>query len=393
MAVEYSSTVISGIFDFFNDKDDVSVVISQTRQPDFEKGLHEYQYWASAELFKSECFDALIVISSSYLSTMNKGELEYLIQQYDTKNIVSVGLELNIKNSYCTICSPYQVYDDIVKHLKEQHGCTKIGFFSANLVQSQEGSERFDAYKKALKNNDLKFNKDYVLDGNFTMGTAKAVLNEHFKCKEDVPFDSIICANDITASAVINELSAIGVRIPMDVKVFGFDNTSHATLCIPQISTVDQQIAMQGTIAAEIAYNVMKGIPVERKTLVPLKIIYRESCGCQSFEFLMQNKNLNTHINNFADITKVDVLLDSVSGVLTMDDFVHRYKDWKDNTCFDLLIGCLYDEPISLGKKQEFFVPEKARLAFYIDLRDEIEIYYDEEIRVFPKELLFPEEY
>lgn len=391
LVVEYAATVVSGIYDYFKDKEDVSLLMTQTRQPHFDEGLYEYQYWTGAELLKSECVDALIVVSNSYLSFINKQTLVDIIKQFKTKYIISIGMDLGIKNSYSTVCKPDAVYEEIIEHLKNKHGCKKIGFFSANLIESVEGKERYTAFQKALKKNNLEFNKDYVLDGKFTISSAKQAISERFTKKEDIPFDSIVCANDLMACGVIQMFTQMGVRIPQDIKVVGFDNTSHATVCNPPITTVDQQIAMQGYTGAEMAYKLLNGEKLPSVVESPLKVIYRNSCGCKMKDDDFQNIILNTQINYFADITKIDVLLDLVRGVVKVNEFVKSFKHFYDDTGFDSFVCCIYEHPVLYQRNQEFDIPDRVKVLFYVDVRNGIEEFYENGEELNPYKILFPD--
>ena len=159
-----------------------------------------------------------------------------------SKKFVSIGMNLEEDGLYYTTANCDSVYDEVVDHLKNEHGCTKIGFFAASQIQSQEGEERFQAYKKALEKHGLEFHEEWVLSGAFTKTSSMAELQSKFKKKEDIKFEAILCANDLMGMAVLDYAAELGIKVPAELKVFGFDNTSHSILSIPALSTIDQSI-------------------------------------------------------------------------------------------------------------------------------------------------------
>ena len=154
-SVEYADIVLQGIYRFFSDKKNTRVFFVQTSTPHLANGLYDYQYWASVEYLKSEIIDEIIIVSNTYCLYKSREELKELIRPLFSKKIISIGMNLEEPGTFYTTAYCDSVYDEIVSHLKKEHGCTKIGFFSANKIRSQEGEERYQAFQNALKKNGM----------------------------------------------------------------------------------------------------------------------------------------------------------------------------------------------------------------------------------------------
>ena len=63
------------------------------------------------------------------------------------------------------------------------------------------------------------------------------------------PPDAIVCANDRTASFAIRTLGAIGLNVPRDVRVSGFDDQTYARRSRIPLTTVRQPCAEIGKVA------------------------------------------------------------------------------------------------------------------------------------------------
>jgi LacI family transcriptional regulator len=64
--------------------------------------------------------------------------------------------------------------------------------------------------------------------------------------------DGIVCANDLIAIGVLQQLHAAGVRVPEDVCVTGFDDVGFAEVTDPQLTTIRQPVQDLGRASAEL---------------------------------------------------------------------------------------------------------------------------------------------
>lgn len=390
LAVEYASTVVTGIYDYFKDKEDVRLYITQTRQPHYKSGITEYQYWAVTEYLTSKAIDAVIVVSNSYVYSFDKEELKKAFTLFKDKLIFSVGYNLEIPGSYYSVCKPYAIYEEMVEHLVKEHDCKKIAFLSGNETGMPEAFQRFDAYKLTLDKFGLEYREEWITHGRFTHSSAKEALDKKYTDKRQLDFDAIICANDLMATAAVEKITELGLRVPEDIKVVGFDNTSHATLCNPTLTTVDQQIYEQGRDGANLVYRVLHGEKNPQELESKLKLIYRHSCGC--YEDNRQSKVLQAQFDYYTDIVRVDVVIDLVRDSNTIEEFVRNFQALEDVTGYNKMICCITDKPIPVSREEDFVLPEKVRLLFHIDSQKQIYEYYENGVEFDPAEMLVPED-
>ena len=138
-----------------------------------------------------------------------------------------------------------------------------------------------------------------------------------------VSFDNtILLSSSLIAFVSVGYFSDLGLKIPDDLKVFGFDNTSHASICNPPLSTVDQQIYEQGRITAQITDRLLNGEKVDRVTETPLKPIYRHSCGCTDY---------NSEANFRALINQYDYFINISHHFLIKYSFKYFFNLFKTN--------------------------------------------------------------
>lgn len=78
---------------------------------------------------------------------------------------------------------------------------------------------------------------------------------------ERVAFDGIFCGSDRIAAGVLKTLERVGIRVPEDVKVLGFDDHPLASTITPPLSTVSQPMQKEGAQAAQLALDMLDGKP------------------------------------------------------------------------------------------------------------------------------------
>ena len=411
LTIEYNCTVLDGIVDFFEKKDDVNLIISPVNIPLSNSSEFDYQYWSSVKVLNSESIDAFIVITNSFLSNISIDTLSEKLKKLCSKPIVSISVPLNIPGSKYIHVSCGKTYEQIIEHIIKVHKCTKIGFFTAAMTYSKDAEERFTAYKKALKKNHLDFNPEFVIDGDFTPGIAEEKFLERFKSKDDIPFQALLCANDYTAAGVQNALDKIGVKCPDDLLLFGFDDSEIALVCYPALSTINQSVDKSGKEAARMVYDILKGKQVGEYYTIQTTPVYRQSCGCvnpslhnttgidQSGNMILDGKRIKFRFENFSAVsytfTTIYGLLNQMDTSSNLSVYLEglKYKYGLDNVSELSIV--MYKEPVLVGREDSFEVPDEAKLIFYSNKGIKVhKNYFDKEDYIFnPKKEVVPEEF
>ncbi len=92
--------------------------------------------------------------------------------------------------------------------------------------------------------------------------------------------DGIVCANDFTAGQLMHSAMALGLQIPTDLKVVGFDDVKYASLLPVPLTTVHQPCAEIGAAAiTAMLQRLEKPGLTGREILLDFQIIVRQSCG------------------------------------------------------------------------------------------------------------------
>ena len=403
--IEYSTEFLNGIYDFFNGKD-VSVIFAQTKLPHSTVGMYDYQYWASTDLLFSQEVDAIIVATGVYCASMSQEELEGELNKFGRRPIISVAIPLNLSNCYTVQADCKKSYMDIVTHLKEVHGCKKFAFLSAAATKSKEAIERLEAFREAMAANKLKFNEKYLFEGKFTDFDVEAAMKKVLKTKSDVQFDAVVSANDMMAVGCYRVLNELGVSIPTEVRVVGFDDAQFANYSTPRLSTINQNIYKQGYDCAKTAFEVLNGEEVPRIVYSELQPKFRQSCGCISRECLenvykdtngevkseesTKLSRLGQYMNDLDEKNNIIILLDILKGANTMRQFYYNLKYILDLCSMKDITVNLYPIPMYMDPQEDFIIPEKMDMTMFSDVAADKEE-FNPAVKFNPAKIIFPE--
>lgn len=173
-------------------------------------------------------------------------------------------------NVDCVITDNFYATYEITNMLIEQ-GHTKIGFVG-NIYATSSIQDRFLGFYKALLENKIDLNKDWIIkDRDDNNNFIDIVLPKNLPT-------AFVCNCDKTAYLTIEKLKSSGYKVPDDVSVVGFDDSLHAVLSQPKITTVRVNLEEMGRRTAKMMVEKIKqGEKHYGKMLIKGKIIIRKS--------------------------------------------------------------------------------------------------------------------
>jgi LacI family transcriptional regulator len=159
-----------------------------------------------------------------------------------------------------------------VKYLKSL-GHTKIGYLTYEL-RSYIYQRRYYAFSQAMAENDLFFEPSMS-------GSARHVsecLNLHLPKLLDQGCTAIVCSHDILAHSVMVHCQELGLRVPEDVSILGFDDIPLCRYTIPPLTTIRQDRMNLGKSALYALTSQMNHVCVS-SLLLHAELIVRGSCA------------------------------------------------------------------------------------------------------------------
>jgi DNA-binding LacI/PurR family transcriptional regulator len=158
-------------------------------------------------------------------------------------------------------------------------GRSRIAYIGHKTRRSPEHAARYAGYAKALREAGADCNENLTVpaDNSEIQGynAVRRLLDQ------GEAFDAIFAVTDLIAIGAIRALQEVGLRVPDDVGVVGFDDMPLAEYVTPGLTTVQQNARMAGDGLVEGIVNLIQGKPVTSEFMPP-KLIVRDSCGAKA---------------------------------------------------------------------------------------------------------------
>lgn len=153
-----------------------------------------------------------------------------------------------------------------------QLGHRQIGFIGS-VTATSSIHDRFLGYLKCLMENGIEYQKAWTLDDRLPNGT----ILPKFGFPAEMP-TAFVCNCDETAFRVIGALQRMGLRVPEDISVTGYDNYTVSDMCMPAITTVEVDMAeMAHTAVSLLLKRIENPQKPPARYVIPGRIIMKQS--------------------------------------------------------------------------------------------------------------------
>ncbi|MEM9951779.1 MAG: LacI family DNA-binding transcriptional regulator [Chloroflexota bacterium] len=163
---------------------------------------------------------------------------------------------------------------DAVTHLIEE-GYTRIATIAGS-QQVSTGVDRLTGYRTAMAEHNLTIQPDWIQFGNFNKQDSYQAFQNLLQL-DKIP-EAIFIANDAMTISVLRAVRDLGICIPDDLAIAGFDELLIADLLTPALTTIEQAAESLGQEALQLLFDrIQYPNRPTRIVQIPTKINIRES--------------------------------------------------------------------------------------------------------------------
>ncbi len=179
-----------------------------------------------------------------------------VVARLNKKNIPVVFLNNKMDFGTCVYIDNYKASFQAVETLIN-NGHKNIGFMTLDPRREQVWQERLSGYKDALKKNQLNYNPSYKsFLSNFDLSESQLMTKKLLK--ENPEITAIVYGSDLHAYGGMMGIKEMGLKIPDDVCVIGFDDMVSDVAMEPPLSSIKQPMAKMGKLGAQMLMDQMK---------------------------------------------------------------------------------------------------------------------------------------
>ncbi len=206
-------------------------------------------------------------------------------------NVPIISMDKDMEGCITFSFNNSNVFEKLCRHVIEVHNAKNI-YMMAGFEDNVYSNERIEAFRRTLEINNIPFDKNNIGYGCFWEQPTLEVLQRWFEEeKRQVP-DAIICANDLMAITVSGYLQSMGVQIPKECIVTGFDGIKQVEYLPPRLTTCKQDFDKMGSLIIDTITKIENNEPIEASYCVDFSIDYTQSCGCEP----VSHNNVSTSI-------------------------------------------------------------------------------------------------
>ena len=266
----------------------ISVILSsiEDRAVETEKYVYGIEHYSTRGMEKggSDLLNGLLFskkVSAVILLSIQPGE--DVVKKYRDKGVPLVLLESKIKGAHCVHSNNISGACSAVEHLIKR-GRKRIGIITGKQIISEKEEmmpttlERMEGYMSALRSNGIDFEPGFVEEADDYTTDDGAMALDNFLAKK-INLDAIFCpAGDAAAMGVMSRAKELGIRIPQDMALIGYDDAPASKLLSPALTTVRQPLDKMARAAFDLAIEGMAGGLTEDKVIeFDQELIVRES--------------------------------------------------------------------------------------------------------------------
>jgi len=153
-------------------------------------------------------------------------------------------------------------------------GHKRIGYIGGR-VELESSYRRLKGYREGLEKAGISIDEKLIVPGDYTTETGVSGTRELLALEN--PPTAIFASNDQMAMGVFQVTEEMGIQIPEDLSVIGFDNITESKFM--GLTTVDQFISEMGYVATQMLIKIIDGIPLEDQTYrMQTRLVIRNSC-------------------------------------------------------------------------------------------------------------------
>lgn len=199
-------------------------------------------------------------------------------------------LPLSFASGSPRLHSPAVLIDDFASASAMTHyllslGHKKIAFVQGDPLHSPAGS-RAEGFLAAMAEVGIEVPEQWMPQGDFSyrsgLDVGKALLDVPKKSRPT----AIFACNDEMATGILAVAHGLGLKVPTEVSIAGFDDTAMASAVWPQLTTIHQPLAEMAEVAVAMIDEMLRTVPrisehdgVVRHYVAPYKLMKRGSTG------------------------------------------------------------------------------------------------------------------
>lgn len=401
---EYTLPILEGVTKYCQEENiECYVFLTRTKTlGESHSKFYSSNYFIITKLFNEHNLDGLLTVTPTQCIFISKEDFQDFLKSLKPLKSVSIGLKLADVPSV-TVKNREAVHK-LVTHLITKHSCKRFLLLTSDFPPP-DVTEREEGFFSALKDAELDFDEKHLIRSDYSYGSFEKKLSA-YKTMEDIDFDAIVCTNDNISLEAIEYFARLGIKIPKDIKLVGFDDYDPVHSALSTLTTINQHLFEQGY---EGARTLKEYITKNRKKdcFIKASVKYRKSCGCvfgsasrkTAAKTLQQTENEKEMSNNEVKflilrekLLPLQYFLQDLQATSSLEDFKKEILSHLLELNITNFAIVLFEKPVYNIKGKEIDSPDSAFVFLSFDSNnDKLDGGFDDFFN--PLETIIPDGY
>ena len=198
------------------------------------------------------------------------------LEEIVRSNVPCVLIDIPIANATTRYVMSNQIdsIKDAIKYL-QRLGHSEIAYMNGS-EDAHVSIIREQGYLDALEEIDVPAKENYIINGQYDEDIARKVATSFLINNPEVT--AIFCASDVMAIGVLSAAKNLGIKVPEQLSVIGFDNIMLARYTLPPLTTISQSPYNMATCSTQLLTEMIEG-KQEKTTfkILDSELVIRES--------------------------------------------------------------------------------------------------------------------
>lgn len=189
---------------------------------------------------------------------------------------VHVGVDHAPQKGYCIGFDNQLAMDQVVRYLVDMRH-TRIAMIAGVTAHNDRAMDRVKGVRRALKAHGLTLPAHYLLERPYEIESSREAMRALLQLPN--PPTAVICGNDVLALGALIEAARMGVAVPRQISVIGFDDLEISRHFVPSLTTVRVPTEQMWERAADYLDRRLQGETITKSLDIDVSLIVRESTG------------------------------------------------------------------------------------------------------------------
>lgn len=234
----------------------------------------------------------------------------------------------------------------LAKHMIEEHDIRTVNYISGP-EDSIDAVVRKRVICEEMELHNLPIDEKRFFTGDYYARSGRNAV-DYFDSIGLLHADAYICANDQMALGAFYRLQELGISVPEDTLMSGFDDIFEAATHYPRITSVMRHEEKLGESAYDCVVRKIMGIPTDDYKEVPFKVICAESCGCTIESPISSKSVIHKYTGKSLQETRYAEMINDfsaeVTGVINYDEIGQQLRKYVPSLGGDAFATYLFEK-------------------------------------------------